>query len=61
MREDLVTGRNKPTPNRPVEISKGKGKFDTLQIPYVRDCVVSGALKLILEAIFEVDSCPNSH
>jgi retron-type reverse transcriptase len=33
VREDLVTGRYKPRPNRRVEIPKGNGKFRTLQIP----------------------------
>jgi RNA-directed DNA polymerase len=61
VREDLVTGRYKPMPNRPVEISKGNGKFRTLQIPCIRDRVVQGALKLILEAVFEADFCPNSY
>jgi group II intron reverse transcriptase/maturase len=61
VREDLVTGRYKPRPNRRVEIPKGKGKFRTLQIPCIRDRVVQGALKLILEAVFEADFCPNSY
>ncbi len=61
VREDLVTGRYEPNLNRRVEISKGNGKFRTLQIPCIRDRVVPGALKLILEAIFEADFCPNSY
>src|SRR5216684_1603921 len=61
VREDLVTDRYKPMPNRRVEIPKGNGKFRTLQIPGIRDRVVQGALKLILEAIFEADFCPNSY
>jgi RNA-directed DNA polymerase len=61
VREDLVTGRYKPMPNRRVEIPKSNGKFRTLQIPCIRDRVVQGALKLILEAIFEADFCPNSY
>ena len=61
VREDLITGRYKPRPNRPVEIRKGNGKFRTLQIPCLRDRVVQGALKLILEAVFEADFCPNSY
>ena len=61
VREDLITGRYKPKPNRRVEIPKGNGKFRTLQIPCIRDRVVQGALKLILEAIFEADFCPNSY
>src|SRR5450755_3129029 len=61
IREDLETGKYEPKPNRRVEIPKGKGKFRTLQIPCIRDRVVQGALKLILEAIFEADFCPNSY
>jgi RNA-directed DNA polymerase len=30
-------------------------------MPCIRDRVVQGALKLILEAIFEADFCPNSY
>ncbi len=61
IRKDLETGRYKPMPNRRVDIPKGNGKFRTLQIPCIRDRVVQGALKLILEAIFEADFCPNSY
>jgi group II intron reverse transcriptase/maturase len=61
LREDLVTGRYKPQPNRRVDIPKGNGKVRTLQIPCIRDRVVQGAVKLILEAIFEADFCPNSY
>jgi len=61
MREDLLTGRYKPMPNRRVEIPKGNGKVRILQIPCIRDRVVQGALKLILEAVFEADFCPNSY
>ena len=61
IREDLVTGRYKPKPNRRVDIPKGNGKVRTLQIPCIRDRVVQGAVKLILEAIFEADFCTNSY
>jgi len=61
VREDLVTGRYQPMPNRRVEIPKGNGKIRTLQIPGIRDRVVQGALKLILEAVFEADFCSNSY
>ena len=55
VRQDLVTGRYQPLSNRPVEIPKGNGKVRTLQIPCIRDRVVQGALKLILEAVFEAE------
>jgi RNA-directed DNA polymerase len=61
LREDLSTGRYTPQPNRRVEIPKDNGKVRILQIPCIRDRVVQGALKLILEAIFEADFCPNSY
>jgi len=61
IREELVEGRYKPKPNRRVEIPKGNGKVRVLQIPCIRDRVVQGALKLILEAVFEADFCPNSY
>lgn len=61
IRDDLLTGRYQPQPNRSVEIPKGEGKVRTLQIPCIRDRVVQGALKLILEAVFEADLCPNSY
>jgi RNA-directed DNA polymerase len=59
--DDLLTGRYQPQPNRRVEIPKDNGKVRELQIPCIRDRVVQGALKLILEAIFEADFCPNSY
>lgn len=61
VRDDLLTGRYQPLPNRRVEIPKGNGKVRTLQIPCIRDRVVQGALKLILEAVFEADLCTNSY
>jgi RNA-directed DNA polymerase len=61
IREDLLTGRYQPRANRRVEIPKGNGKVRTLQIPCIRDRVVQGALKLILEAVFEADFCSNSY
>jgi len=61
LREELLTDRYQPRPNRRVDIPKGKGKVRTLQIPCIRDRVVQGSLKLILEAIFEADFCPNSY
>jgi len=61
IRDDLMAGNYKPQANRFVEIPKGDGKTRTLQIPSIRDRVVQGALKWVLEAIFEADFCPNSY
>ena len=61
IRGELITGRYQPKPNRRVDIPKENGKVRTLQIPCIRDRVVQGALKLILEVIFEADFCPNSY
>src|ERR1017187_5176193 len=61
IREALITGRYKPKPNRRVDIPKGNGKVRTLQIPCISDRVVQGAVKQILEAIFEADFCTNSY
>jgi len=61
IRNDLISGNYQPQKNRKVDIPKGNGKVRTLQIPTIRDRVVQGALKLILEAIFEADFCPNSY
>jgi RNA-directed DNA polymerase len=61
IRQDLLMGAYKPKQNRRVDIPKGNGKVRTLKIPCIRDRVVQGALKLILEAIFEADFCPNSY
>ena len=61
LRDELLSGGYQTQPNRRVEIPKGNGKVRVLQIPCIRDRVVQGALKLVLEAIFEADFCPNSH
>jgi len=55
LRDELVKRRYKPLRNRKKEIPKGEGKVRTLGIPSIRDRVVQGALKLILEPIFETD------
>lgn len=61
LRDELTIGTYKPMANRRVEIPKGNGKTRTLQIPCIKDRVVQGAMKLILEAIFEADFCGNSY
>jgi RNA-directed DNA polymerase len=55
IREQLLSGNYRPTRTREVRIPKGNSKFRTLSIPTIRDRVVEGALKLILEPVFEAD------
>ncbi|MGC2449001.1 MAG: group II intron reverse transcriptase/maturase [Candidatus Sulfotelmatobacter sp.] len=52
---ELVTNTYRPMPARKKEIPKDGGKVRVLSIPAIRDRVVQGALKLILEPIFEAD------
>src|SRR5450631_398378 len=60
LREELVERRYRPQRLRRVEIPKDGGKMRQLSIPTIRDRVVQGALKLILEPIFEADFQPGS-
>ena len=55
IQDELTAHTYRPLRNRRQEIPKGDGKFRVLGIPAIRDRVVQGALKLILEPIFEAD------
>ena len=56
LRDELVARTYRPQGNRRVEIPKDGGtKVRVLGVPSIRDRVVQGALKLILEPIFEAD------
>ena len=56
IRDELLARTYRPLPNRKTEIPKDGGtKVRVLSIPAIRDRVVQGALKLILEPIFEAD------
>jgi RNA-directed DNA polymerase len=62
IREELITDTYQPMPVRKKEIPKDGGtKVRVLSIPSIRDRVVQGALKLILEPIFEADFQPGSY
>lgn len=60
IREELLSRSYTPRKNRRVEIPKGNGKTRRLGIPTIKDRVVQGAVKLILEPIFEADFHPSS-
>src|SRR2546426_7419178 len=56
IQDELVNHTYQPMPVRKKEIPKDGGtKVRVLSIPAIRDRVVQGALKLILEPIFEAD------
>jgi RNA-directed DNA polymerase len=61
IREELVSNTYRPMRVRKKEIPKDGGKVRVLSIPAIRDRVVQGALKLILEPIFEADFQPGSY
>jgi len=61
IRDELVANTYRHMPARKKEIPKDGGKVRVLSIPAIRDRVVQGALKLILEPIFEADFQPGSY
>ena len=62
IRDELVSNTYRPMRARKKEIPKDGGKkVRVLSIPAIRDRVVQGALKLILEPIFEADFQPGSY
>jgi RNA-directed DNA polymerase len=62
IQDELVNHTYQPMPVRKKEIPKDGGtKVRVLSIPTIRDRVVQGALKLILEPIFEADFQPGSY
>ena len=56
IRAELLDERYQPSKRRKVKIPKADGKsLRELSIPTIKDRVVTGAIKLILEPIFEAD------
>jgi RNA-directed DNA polymerase len=60
LRDELTNRTYTPLPARKHEIPKDGGKVRVLSVPAIRDRVVQGALKLILEPVFEADFQPGS-
>lgn len=60
LRKELLARTYRPMAVRKVGIPKEGGKTRILSIPAIRDRVVQGALKLILEPVFEADFQPGS-
>jgi RNA-directed DNA polymerase len=61
IQDELTERTYVPLRARKKEIPKDGGKVRVLSIPSIRDRVVQGALKLILEPIFEADFQPGSY
>jgi RNA-directed DNA polymerase len=57
---ELRTGTYRPRPYRRREIPKEGGKVRVISIPAIRDRVAQGALRMILEPIFEADFSDSS-
>ena len=61
IRDELIQRTYMPLRSRKQEIPKDGNKVRVLSIPAIRDRVVQGALKLIMEPIFEADFQPGSY
>ena len=55
IQEELINNSYQPVRNRIKEIPKANGKTRKLGIPTIKDRVVQGAVKLIIEPVFEAD------
>ncbi len=58
---ELRDGTYRPRPYRRKEIPKGGDKVRVISIPAIRDRVVQGALRQVLEPIFEADFSDSSY
>ena len=61
IQDELIGRAYVPLRARRQEIPKDGGKVRVLSIPAIRDRVVQGALKLVVEPIFEADFQPGSY
>lgn len=61
LQQELANGTYRPSRNRKQAIPKANGKKRILGIPTIKDRVVQGSLKLILEPIYEADFSDNSY
>ena len=61
IKKELEDGTYRPDRNRKKAIPKANGKTRVLGIPSIKDRVVQGALKLILEPVFEAGFADNSY
>jgi RNA-directed DNA polymerase len=61
IQDELLKRTYVPLRSRRQEIPKDGGKVRVLSIPAIRDRVVQGALKLVVEPIFEADFQPGSY
>lgn len=58
---ELSTDTYRPRPYRRREIPKEGGKVRVISIPAIRDRVIQGAIRLVLEPIFEADFSDSSY
>ena len=61
IQDELVQRTYRPMRVRKKEIPKDGGRVRVLSIPCIRDRVVQGAIKLVLEPVFEADFQPGSY